>query len=173
MQNVRNIGGALRGQGLPSWVDIIIYAGIVLSILAGMTYLLMGQPPGPQAAALSTGTEGKAAKAIAQLFNKELLVAFVILGLIALKLLDWLLSHMGRAVGAIILTFVLNLLQTNAKVCLNYLLRPLGGNVAVSARVMNVDLTGLPVVTITTGLGLLLLGIGANLVVHGSIRGRR
>lgn len=171
MQNVRNIGSSLRGQGLPSWVDIVIYAGIVLSILAGMTYLLLGQPPGPQMAA-SAATEARATKVVAQLFNKEMLVAFVLLGLIGLKLLDWLLSHMGKAVGAIILTFVLNLLTTNAKVCANYLLRPLGGNVAVSAQVMGVNLTELPVVALTTGAGLLLLGIGANLVVHGSVRGR-
>lgn len=172
MNSVRNIGGSLRGQGLPSWVDLVIYAGIVLSILAGMTYLLMGQPPGPQMAA-SAANGARTTKAVAQLFSKEMLVAFVLLGLIGLKLLDWLLSHMGKAVGAIILTFVLNLLTTNLKVCANYLLRPLGGHVAVSAQVMGVNLTELPVVALTTGAGLLLLGIGANLVVHGSIRGRR
>ncbi|MBL7156409.1 MAG: hypothetical protein ISS87_02350 [Candidatus Pacebacteria bacterium] len=155
-------------------MDIITNAGIALCAAAGLVYVLVGQMPGTQVA--GTGIEAKAAKAVSYVFAKPQLVALVLFGLIALKLLDWLLANMGKAIGSIALTFILNLLVSNLKICLNYLIAPAGGRVAMQAQelqVAGINLTKLPAVALTTGAAILAFGIAFGMVNTGRIPGRR
>lgn len=174
------IRGAVPNVGLPNWVDVLTYAGLIIIGLAGVFYLVWGQPlgsPGSVGVAAKAAGGNKSAstaiKTVVDLYsNKQILVSFAVLCLIGIKLLDWILSQVKLAFGAFILSGALNMLYTNARVAIRYLIQPLGGDLPVSANVAGINLTQLPVVSVTTGVALVLLFVGTNLILHGNIRGR-